>query len=448
MKPFHIEYVAIDELRPAERNARTHSQKQLHQIAASIREFGFTDPILIDREGRILGGHARWEAAKSVGLLTVPVIRIEHLSKEQKRAYALAENKIALNAEWDLEILATELKELAAQDLSFDLEVIGFDTAEIDLLIDGPTVGKMDPCDDVPAIQAQAVTRTGDHWNPGDHHLLCGNALHARTYSELMGAEKARTVFADVPYNVPIQGHVGGLGSIQHREFAMASGEMSEAQFTQFLNTAFAHMASVSEDGAIHFICMDWRHVGEILVAGNPVYSELKNICVWNKDNGGMGSFYRSKHELVFVFKVGTAAHVNTIELGRSGRYRTNVWDYAGVNTLCAGRQEALEMHPTVKPTALVIDAIKDCSHRGDIVLDPFSGSGTTIIAAQKCGRRARAIEIDPLYVDVAIRRWQKLTGKQAVMDVTGETFDEIAEQRSRAVKQTVDRREMADGEP
>jgi DNA modification methylase len=448
MQTLRIEYVAIDELRPAERNARAHSPKQLHQLAAAIREFKFTNPILIDHDNRVVAGHARLEAARMVGLPTVPVIRIEHLSDEQKRALALADNKIGLNSSWDLDVLRAELKELSTGDIPFDVEITGFDTAEIDLVIDGPSLDEVHPWDDIPELEMQAVSQPDDHWILGDHHLLCGDALKARSYSELMGDEKARTVFADVPFNVPIQGHVGGLGSIKHREFAMASGEMSESEFTQFLNTAFTGMAGVSVDGAIHFICMDWRHVGEVLAAGNPVYSELKNICVWNKDNGGMGSFYRSKHELVFVFKVGTAAHVNTIELGRSGRYRTNVWDYAGVNTLRPGRREELEMHPTVKPTALVMDAIKDCSHRGDIVLDAFSGSGTTIIAAQKCGRRARAIEIDPLYVDVAIRRWQKLTGKQALMDVTGETFEEIAEQRSRAVKQTVDIREMADGRP
>ena len=441
MQAFHIEQVAIDELRPAERNARTHSQKQLHQLAASISEFGFTNPILIDLEGRILGGHARWEAAKSLGLLTVPIIRIEHLSKEQKRAYALADNKIALNGGWDSDILADELKELAAQDLSFDLEITGFETAEIDLHIDGPTLDKPDPCDDVPAIQAQAITKTGDHWILEEHHLICGDALRARTYSELMGAEKARTVFADLPYNVPIHGHVGGLGSVQHREFAMASGEMSEVQFTQFLNTAFTHMASVSEDGAIHFICMDWRHIGEVLAASKPIYSELKNLCIWNKDNGGMGSLYRSKHELVFVFKYGTAAHVNTIELGRSGRYRTNVWDYPGISSLGANRTDQLAMHPTVKPVALVADAIRDCSRRGEIVLDVFGGSGTTLMAAETCGRQARLLEYDSCYCDTIVTRWETYTGKQASLDRDGRSFEEVAVERLSAPKRTSGRR-------
>jgi DNA modification methylase len=363
-----------------------------------------------------------------LGLATIPAVRLEHLTPEQKRAYTLADNKIALNSAYDAEILAAELKELASLDLSFDLEITGFETAEIDLLVDGQA--HADPADEAPEVVAAAVSRSGDHWLLDEHRLLCGDSLRGRSYSELMGTEKAQTVFADCPFNVRIGGHVGGLGAIKHREFAMASGEMSETEFIKFLNTSFNHMASVSVDGAIHFICMDWRHIGEVLAASKGVYAEFKNLCVWAKDNGGMGSLYRSRHELVFVFKVGTAPHINTIELGRNGRYRTNVWEYAGVNTMRRGRQEELAMHPTVKPVALVVDAIKDCSRRGDIVLDPFSGSGTTIIAAEKSGRRARAIEIDPLYVDVAIRRWQKLSKKQAVMDVTGETFDEIAAER------------------
>jgi DNA modification methylase len=197
--------------------------------------------------------------------------------------------------------------------------------------------------------------------------------------------------------------------------------------------------AVISLDGAIHFVCMDWRHMRETLAAGQSIYSELKNLCVWNKDNGGMGSFYRSKHELVFVFKVGTAPHINTIELGHSGRYRTNVWDYAGVNTLRPGRLDDLAMHPTVKPVALVADAIKDCSRRGDIVFDPFVGSGTTIISAQKSRRVARAIEIDPAYVDVAVRRWQTLTGSDAIHAINTRTFNDITANGSEALHQATD---------
>jgi DNA modification methylase len=431
MPYLHIEYIAISDLKPNPRNARVHSQKQLHQIAASISEFGFNVPVLIDRGNIIIAGHGRVDAARKLGMETVPVLRIEHLTDEQKRAFALADNKIALNSDWDLEMLQLNLKELSALDLNFDLEITGFETAQTDVLIDGPTQQtKADLSDIVPEKEAEAVSRLGDLWLLGDHKLVCADACDKASYAELMDGETARVVFTDPPYNVPIDGHVGGLGAVKHREFKMASGEMSPAEFEQFLKTVFANMAEVSVNGAVHFICMDWRHLAEVMGAAQGIYSGLKNLCVWNKNNGGMGSFYRSKHELVFVYKVGTDPHVNTVELGTHGRYRTNVWDYAGVNTWRAGRDADLEMHPTVKPTALVIDAIKDCSRRGDLVLDAFSGSGTTIIAAHKCRRKARALELDPLYVDVAIRRWQTFTGKAATLAITGETFAEIADRR------------------
>ena len=431
MPNLNIEYLAISDLKPNPRNARLHSQRQLHQIAASITEFGFNVPVLIDSDKVIIAGHGRVEAARKLGMETVPVLRIDHLTNEQKRAFALADNKIALNSTWDLENLQLDMKELSALDLNFDLEITGFETAEIDLLIDGATAPtKADPSDIVPEKQAEAVSRLGDLWLLGDHKLVCADACDKASYAELMDGETARVVFTDPPYNVPIDGHVGGLGAVKHREFKMASGEMSPAEFEQFLRTVFGNMAGVSVNGAVHFICMDWRHLAEVMGAAQGVYSGLKNLCVWNKNNGGMGSFYRSKHELVFVYKVGTDPHVNTVELGTHGRYRTNVWDYAGVNTWRAGRDADLEMHPTVKPTALVIDAIKDCSRRGDVVLDAFSGSGTTIIAAHKCRRKARALELDPLYVDVAIRRWQTFTGESATLAITGETFAEIADRR------------------
>jgi DNA modification methylase len=431
MSDFRIEHLQISDLKPNPRNARLHSKKQLHQIAASIREFGFNSIVVIDEDGVILVGHGRVEAAKLAGLSTLPVLRITHLTAEQKVGFSLADNKVALNADWDLEQVKLLLRELSALELNFDLEVTGFETAEIDLLIDGPTaLTKADRSDLVPEPQNQAVSRLGDLWDLGEHRLICADACDKAAYTELLNGEQVRLVFTDSPYNVPIDGHVSGLGAVKHREFKMASGEMTPAEFEHFLRTVFINMAEVSIDGAMHFICMDWRHMAEVMGAAAGIYSGLKNLCVWNKNNGGMGSFYRSKHELVFVYKVGTGPHVNTIELGKNGRYRTNVWDYAGVNTWRAGRDADLEMHPTVKPTALVIDAIKDCSRRGDIVLDAFSGSGTTIIASHKCRRRARAIELDPLYVDVAIRRWQTYTGEAATMAITGETFAEVEERR------------------
>jgi DNA modification methylase len=380
-----VEDRLVSRLKPFARNARTHSRKQIHQIAASIREFGFTNPVLIDQHHTIIAGHGRVEAAKLLGRISVPTIQIEYLTEAQKRAYVLADNKVAENAGWDPEILAIELQHLSAEELTFDLEITGFDTAEIDILIDGPKPAhQQDPADAVSLAQTESVTVSGDIWVLGDHRVICGDARQQGVCSQLFQTEKAQLMFADPPYNVPIEGHVGGLGSVKHREFAMAAGEMTKAEFTEFLRTAFARASEFSVDGAVHFICMDWRHLGEVLSAGEAVYSELKNLCVWNKDNGGMGSFYRSKHELIFVFKVGTGPHINTVQLGSTGRYRTNVWDYPGVNTIRPGRLNELSMHPTVKPVALVVDAIKDCSRRGDVVFDPFGGSGTTLIAAEK----------------------------------------------------------------
>jgi DNA modification methylase len=262
-----------------------------------------------------------------------------------------------------------------------------------------------------------------------------------------MRGQTAQMVFSDPPYNVPVDGHVCGLGRIKHREFAMAAGEMSELEFITFLQTVLGHLAAHSANGSIHFICIDWRHLHELLTAARAVYAAFKNLCIWNKTNGGMGSLYRSKHELVLVFKHGTAAHINNIDLGRHGRYRTNVWDYAGTNTLGAERGEELEMHPTVKPVALVADAILDCSRRGGIVLDCFAGSGTTLIAAERTRRRAFAMEIDPRYVDTAVRRWQEYSGAAAVLAGTKLTFAKVETARRAEEVPTTDAAPFVGGE-
>ena len=423
---FEVEYRPPTSLRPYDRNARSHSAKQIRQIADSITRFGFTNPVLVSDEGQIIAGHGRVAAAKLLALEAVPTVRLSHLSETERRAYVLADNKLALNAGWDHEILAIELQALI--DLDFDVTLTGFSLAEVDLTLDAaregdPEVGS-GPEDEIPAYGGQAVSRKGDLWILGRHRLVCGDARRAEDYALLMDGKVADLIFTDPPYNVAIDGHVCGLGRVRHREFAMGVGEMSETEFTGFLKETLGAAADVARDGAIAFVCMDWRHMGELLNAGRSVFSELKNLCVWNKTNGGMGTFYRSKHELVFVFKVGAAPHVNTFGLGDTGRYRTNVWDYAGISSMGAGRDDALAMHPTVKPTALVADAIKDCSKRGGIVLDPFAGSGTTLIAAETCGRAARVIEYDPLYVDTIVRRWQALTGKSASLAENGSTFE------------------------
>ncbi|WP_420346177.1 site-specific DNA-methyltransferase [Pelagibius sp.] len=421
----------VAELAPYPKTARTHSKKQIQQIAASIECFGWTNPVLVDADGRIVAGHGRVAAAKLLGIEQVPTIALEDLTKAQVRAYVLADNKLAENAGWDREILAIELQALV--DLDFDVELTGFETAEVDLLIEGlEAPGSENAADRLPApAVGPAVSRPGDLWRLGRHRLLCGDATRPEAYARLLAGEKAQMVFTDPPYNVPVDGHVCGLGAVRHGDFAMASGEMSEAQFTAFLEEIFSHLAASSQDGAIHFVCMDWRHLFEVMVAGRAVYSELKNLCVWNKTNGGMGSLYRSKHELILVFKNGTAPHINTVELGRHGRYRTNVWDYAGINSFTEGRLDQLAMHPTVKPVALVADAIKDCSRHGGVVLDAFGGSGTTLIAAERIGRRGRLIELDPAYVDTAIARFEELTGEVAMHAETGLGFVDLRAWRS-----------------
>ncbi len=434
MKPFRfeVEHRAPATLKPYAGNARTHSAKQLRQIASSIEQFGFTNPVLISDDGEIIAGHGRVEAAKLLGLETVPAVRLSHLNEAQRRAYVLADNKLALNAGWDQEMLAIEFQALI--DLDFDLDLTGFAAAEIELTLDSYRESDPDstpgPEDEIPLVVGPTVSRAGDLWILGRHRLLCGDARNAEDYTRLMGGRTADLIFTDPPYNVRINGHVSGLGRARHREFAMASGEMDEAGFTAFLTETLGAAAKVSRNGTIAFVCMDWRHMGELLAAGRSVFSDLKNVCIWNKSNGGMGTFYRSKHEMVFVFKVGTAAHVNNFGLGDTGRYRTNVWDYPGVSSIGAEREAALEMHPTVKPTALVADAIKDCSKRGGLVLDPFAGSGTTLIAAETCGRAARLIELEPLYCDTIIRRWEGLIGKCATLTDTGACFEDVEAER------------------
>ena len=427
-----IEQRATGSLRPYPGNARTHSNKQVRQIADSIARFGFTNPVLVSDDSEIIAGHGRVLAAKLLGMVEVPTLRLSHLSAAERKAYVIADNKLALNAGWDTEILAIELQGLI--DLDFDVSLTGFSLAEIDIALDDARDASAEtssgPDDVVPPVPSQPVTRRGDLWLLGRHKLICGDARSESDYVALLGNELADLVFTDPPYNVAIDGNVCGTGRIKHTEFAMASGEMSPDAFTAFLSETLGAMASHSRDGAIAFVCMDWRHLGELLKAGYAAFTELKNLCVWNKTNGGMGTFYRSKHELVFVWKVGTAPHTNSFGLGDTGRYRTNVWDYAGISSISSSRATDLAMHPTVKPIALVADAIRDCSKRGDIVLDAFGGSGSTLIAAEMCGRAARLIEYEPGYCDVIVERWQRLTGKQATLAATGQVFDEVRDAR------------------
>jgi DNA modification methylase len=432
--PWPIEMLSPRSLRPAQRNARTHSKRQIRQIADSVERFGFTNPIIADEHGQIVAGHARAEAAKLLGMKQIPVIRLSDRNKTEIRAYMLADNKLAERAGWDREMLAIEFEELqiALPEIGLDVGITGFDPGEIDSIMLDFAEARTNPADQIPDLEDEAVAaRKGDLFILGGHRLLVGDARDGQAYAQLMQAETAVMAFLDPPYNVKIDGHVGGRGRIKHREFACASGEMTSGRFVQFLQETLGQSARHTVDGGITYVCMDWRHACELLAAGAEVYDELKNICIWNKTTPGQGSFYRSQHELIFVYKRGSAPHLNTFELGQHGRSRSNVWTYPGVNTFRAGRMDELKMHPTVKPVALIADAMRDCSRRGSIILDVFAGSGTTIMAAEQIGRRAFCIEIDPRYVDVGIRRWQTFTGKDAFLDGTDQTFDEVRATRT-----------------
>ena len=426
-----IEMTQITTLRPSPRNARTHTKHQIHQIAESIRVFGWTNPVLVDLESHIIAGHGRVEAARLLGMEQVPTIRLENLTPDQIRAYIIADNKLAENAGWDKSTLAIELQHLLTLDLTdFDVTITGFEVSEIDMILEAGQAAD-DPSPE-PDYDQHAVTELGDLWLLGKHRLFCGNALREESYRELMGKSRAAAAFTDPPFNVKIDGHATGNGAIRHREFTMASGEMSEAEFVAFLNSSLRLLAAFSASSSVHYICMDWRHVRDLIAAGEQNYDEFLNLCVWVKNQGGMGSFYRSQHELVAVFRKGKGPHRNNIQLGQFGRNRTNVWKYPGIQTLSRQSEEGnlLAMHPTVKPVAMVADAILDCTARGEIVLDVFLGSGTTLMAAERVGRVCRGIEIDPIYVDVAVRRWQNLTGEVAIHAATGKRFSELAQLR------------------
>jgi DNA modification methylase len=408
-RPLTVVYKPIDSLTPDPRNARTHPKRQIEQIVASIRAFGFTNPILADPQGNLIAGHGRLRAAKEMRLAQVPVIELAGLSEAQKKALRLADNKIALNAGWDVEILKLELADLSLPEIDIDLSLTGFSPGEIDVVL----AGSPDPDDEViPAVPSNPRGRPGDIWQLGEHRIGCGDGRDRTFLAEVIG-EGARidAAFLDPPYNVKINGHVNANG--RHREFAMASGEMTTDEFRTFLADTLGACASVSRSGAVHFVCMDWRHMDDVTAAVGATYDELLNICVWNKSNAGMGSLYRSKHEMVFVYRVGDSPHTNAVELGRHGRNRTNVWDYASVNSLRGSRREDLALHPTVKPVAMVADAICDVTRQGELVLDIFLGSGTSLIAAERVGRHFRGLDIDPAYVDVAMTRWSEITGME-----------------------------------
>jgi DNA modification methylase len=415
-----ILYVSTSEIKTYKSNPKKHSEKQITQIINSIKEFRFNNPLLIDENNEIIAGHGRLLAAKHLGLSQVPAIHLTHLTEPQKRAYRIADNKLTENGQWDIDLLKLEFSELENLNLDFCTDITGFDNIEIDTILNPAQADEK--LNNIPFIEEKdVVSKVGDIWRLDEHRIICADALKRENFSTLLGGQKADMVFTDPPYNVKIQGHVCGKGVNKHKEFAMASGELTESEFTDFLSQNFDLLKNFSKDGSLHYICMDWRHIHEISSAGK-IYEDFKNICIWNKNNAGMGSLYRSKHEFIFVFKNGNAPHTNNVALGVHGRYRTNVWDYAGVNAFGKNRK-LLKLHPTVKPVEMILDAVLDASPRGSVVLDSFLGSGSTLIACEKAKRLCRGIELDPLYIDVTIRRWQELTGKEAVLENSGKTY-------------------------
>jgi DNA modification methylase len=406
--------VPVERLKPLGRETRKHPPSQIRKLRASLEQFGFVLPIVIDANRRVIAGWALVVAAKKLGLTEVPAVTIADLDEAKLRLLRLALNRFGEDSDWDLDALKLEFSDILQINGDIDLRISGFETGEIDV---ATGCSGNDEEDELPALDATStpVTQPGDLWLLGDHRIICADALMGESYARLLGDERAQMVFTDPPWNIPIAGHVSGLGVVKHGDFAMGCGEMSAKDFEAFLRTALGHAAAYSVDGSVHYVCMHWSKLRELLGAAVDLYSDTLNLCVWSKTNGGMGSLYRSRHEFVFVFKRGTASHINNVELGRFGRNRSNVWEYDGQNVLNGTSKSKLSVHPTAKPVALVADAIRDCSHRNGIILDSFGGSGTTLIAAEKTGRRARLIELDPRYVDVTIRRWQNVTGGTAV---------------------------------
>lgn len=426
MENIKLEFLAPGEIKPRVHAYRKHSPKQVDLIARSLKERGCIEPVLVDSQDRIVCGAAVVEAALQIGFNRLPVVRANHLTDVELRAYALAANRLAEYAGYDEELLAQEIGDITELLADYDLAGLGFEAAEIDKYLGVTSLERDAAAETVPPFMPKArVSAKGDLWILGDHRLLNGDALVPGNYAHLSGGKLAQLVLSDVPYNLGAK-TISGNGKVKHEDFVQAAGEMSRAEFTRFLTTAMRCMRDASVDGSIHMIFMSWHYLLEMLRAGAIVYDELKAICTWFKQQGGQGAFYRSQTEFIAVFKNGDEKHINNIMMGRFGRNRTNAWNYAGMNTATKGRDELLAMHPTVKPLDLLEDAVLDCSHRGGIVLDPFVGTGSTIIAAHRTGRVGHGMELDPLYADVALRRIRAATGIEPIRASDGESFSEL----------------------
>jgi DNA modification methylase len=428
-----IERVATESVKSNPRNAKEHPELQIALIAENMRKFGVNHPILIDENDTIIGGHGRIAAARLLKLREIPAIRLANLSPQEKRAVALADNKLAELGRWNTEMLRLELNELTidAGDLTFDYAITGFDTVEIDQIVCGePSSGNRDSADEVPlpaAVDA-VMTEAGDLWVCGDHRLYCGSELEGSSYRELLAGTSADVVFADPLYNMPMAGGVSKRNQV--RDSAPSAGHPTSEEFIEFLQATAEHIASNVVAGAVIYVCMDWRRLDEMSVAIRWYFGNPKDMVVWVTANAGRGSFYRSQHQHIAVYVAGSRSPPTDFRLGERGRYRSNVWNYPGYKTSARDRDTGLRGGPTVKPVALLVDALRDCSKRGQIVLDPFAGVGTTMIAAERTGRRACLIEIDPAYCDLIVRRWQTITGKSAQLAQSSQTFAEVEARR------------------
>lgn len=426
-----IEYVPLSSLKPYSNHARRHSADKIRRLRNNINEFGFIVPLLVDANGVLVSGHARYLAATELGLDRVPVIRITDLNDAQIKAFRIADNRLAELAEWDTAALAVEFELIIEARL--DVELTGFSAPEIDQVFGEFEIisNEDDDEEDLTPPIGEPVSRPGDVWHMENHVVLCGNSLETSSFERLMGQSRAAMIWSDPPYNVAINGHVSGNGRHQHREFKMASGEMSEEAFSGFLEIVISIACRFSHPNAPVYLFMDWRHAPTLQCVAAKLKLVQVNLCVWVKSNAGMGSFYRSQHELIFVFAKEGAKLLNNVELGRYGRNRSNVWQYPGANSIRGEARDALADHPTPKPVRLLADAILDVTRQADIVLDMFLGGGATLIACERTKRRCRGIEIDPAYVDVSVRRWQRETGRTARLKATGESFEQVMHRRN-----------------
>lgn len=419
----------IADLQERPGNPRSHNRRQIKAIVASIGRFGLTQPILIDEKGVTIAGHARVRAAQELGIAEVPTLCLSHLTAAELNAYVIADNRTAELATWDRELLAESIASIERLDPSFDLTITGFELEDVELLSDYRSGKKQTKEAEIPSVGTVAVSRLGDFWEvDGRHGLLCANATKRDSYEVLLGSDRADLMITDPPWNCPIDGHVSSGG--KHREFVAAAGELTRSEFIRFLSAFMAAAVQFSRSGSVHYVFTDWRILQDLLTIGEGHYDHLLNLAVWVKTNAGMGSFLRSQHELIAIFRKGRRTHINNVSLGANGRHRSNVWSHAGANSFGADRDEALAMHPTVKPVAMVAEAIKDASHKGDIILDPFGGSGTTLIACRQTDRRCRMMELDPLYVDVIVQRAMR-EGMKVTHMRTGQTFSEVQKDRA-----------------